>query len=258
MKPSIITTALALVSLPAFAGSSAPITEQPITQPAEVSPWEFRMALYGWAEGLNGDIGFLGRTASVDVSFGDIVKELDMGFMGAFELRRGRWSLVADLVYADIGAKDKIGDISIDFKEQQILGNFTINYEVMKNHSMMFYLYAGARVNWMDLTLELDDSRTPFRDFRESVSQSWVDPIVGARFAANLSEKFFFYTSGDIGGFGVSSQLTWQAMAGFGYRVTENGSLLFGYRAIGTDYTNGGFTYDLVASGPVIGFEYKF
>jgi hypothetical protein len=38
-------------------------------------------------------IGFLGKTASVDVSFSDIVKELDMGFMGAFELSRGRWSL---------------------------------------------------------------------------------------------------------------------------------------------------------------------
>ena len=258
MTKNIITTALALVSLPALAGSSGPIIEQPATPPAEVSPWEFRMALYGWAEGLDGDIGFLGKTASVDVGFSDIVKELDMGFMGAFQVSRGRWSLVTDLVYADIGADDKIADISMDFKEQQILGNLTINYEAMKTESMVLFLYAGARVNWMDITLELDDSKTPNKDFNESNSQSWVDPIIGARFAADLSEKFFFYTSGDIGGFDVSSQLTWQAMAGFGYRVTDNGSLLLGYRAIGTDYTDGGFTYDVVASGPTIGFEYKF
>ncbi|MEY4569176.1 MAG: hypothetical protein RLZZ398_615 [Verrucomicrobiota bacterium] len=110
----------------------------------------------------------------------------------------------------------------------------------------------------MDFTLELDDSRTPNRDFKEFQSQSWVDPIIGARFSADQSENFFFYTSGDIGGFDVSSQLTWQVMAGFGYRVTDNGSLLLGYRAIGTDYTDGGFTYDVVASGPIIGLEYKF
>lgn len=258
MNLGIIPTALVLASLPVFAGSSAPIMEQPATPPAGVSPWEFRMALYGWAEGLDGDIGFLGRTAPVDVSFSDIVKELDMGFMGAFELSRGRWSLAADLVYADIGADGKIAETSIDFTERQILGNLTINYEALQTDSMALFLYAGARVNWMDFTLELDDGRTPNRDFKESVSQSWVDPIIGARFAADLSETFFFFASGDIGGFDVSSELTWQAMAGFGYRVMENGSLLLGYRAIGTDYTHGGFAYDIVASGPVIGFEYKF
>lgn len=47
-------------------------------------------------------------------------------------------------------------------------------------------------------------------------------------------------------------------MAGFGYRVMDNGAILLGYRGIGTDYTDGGFTYDVVAHGPVIGFEYHF
>ena len=63
---------------------------------------------------------------------------------------------------------------------------------------------------------------------------------------------------GDIGGFGVSSEFTWQAMAALGYRTSENSSLLLGYRAIGTDYTNDGFTYDIVAHGVALGFEYTF
>jgi hypothetical protein len=257
MKSSII-TALSLAALPAYAGSSAPIIEQPSTPPAEASPWEFRMALYGWAEGLDGDIGVLGRTAAVDVDFSDILKDLDMGFMGTFAVTRGRWSFVADLIYADISADDSTRDLSIDFKEQQFLGNLTINYEALKTDSLTLILYAGARVNWLDVSLELDSSRTPYRDFNESASKSWADPIIGTRFAANLSKKFFFMASGDIGGFGVSSDLTWQAMAGFGFRVSKNGSILLGYRAIGTDYESGGFTYDVTGHGPALGYEYQF
>ncbi len=254
MKPSLITAAFVLASLPVLAGTAAPLS----TPPTEVSPWEFRMTLYGWAQGLDGEIGVRGRTADVDIGFDDIVKDLDMAFMGAFIISRERWSFVADFTYAEIGADDQIRETSIDFNQQQFLGNFTLNYEAYKTESMMFCLYAGARVNGLDVALEIDDRRTPNRDFDESDSISWVDPIIGARLGVNLSEKFFGFASGDVGGFGVSSEFTWQALAGFGYRVTENGSLLLGYRAIGTDYTHGGFTYDLVASGPVIGYEYKF
>jgi hypothetical protein len=38
----------------------------------------------------------------------------------------------------------------------------------------------------------------------------------------------------------------------------DNGAILLGYRGIGTDYTDGGFTYDVVTHGPILGFEYRF
>jgi opacity protein-like surface antigen len=121
----------------------------------------------------------------------------------------------------------------------------------VKTDTLGLDLFAGARVNWIDAQLSSPtDSR--------SADKTWVDPIIGARFQSALSEKFFFRALGDIGGFDVSSELTWQAMAGFGYRVMDNGAILLGYRGIGTDYTDGGFTYDVVTHGPVIGFEYHF
>ena len=63
---------------------------------------------------------------------------------------------------------------------------------------------------------------------------------------------------GDVGGFDAASQFTWQAMAGFGYNFQQYGSLLLGYRAIGTDYTNNGFTYNIIAHGPLLAYEFKF
>ena len=62
----------------------------------------------------------------------------------------------------------------------------------------------------------------------------------------------------DIGGFGVSSDITWQAMASLGYHVSDKGSVGLGYRALGTDYTSGSSTYDVISHGLLLGFEYKF
>jgi opacity protein-like surface antigen len=85
-----------------------------------------------------------------------------------------------------------------------------------------------------------------------------VDPIIGFRVHHDLNEKWFVRALADIGGFGVSSDITWQGMASLGYRVTDNASVGLGYRGIGTDYTSGGTTYDVISHGLLLGFEYKF
>ena len=61
-----------------------------------------------------------------------------------------------------------------------------------------------------------------------------------------------------IGGFGINSDLTWQAQGMLGYEFNELFSMGLGYRALGTDYSKDGFLYDIVSHGPVLGFEVKF
>ena len=242
-----------LTSVSAFAGSATAPIESPQTTPAEVSSWEVRGALYGWAESFEGDVGIRGRTAPLDLSFNDILENLDIAFMGALEVGRDRWSFLADVNYAKISDSIPVAAAAttLEFEQKQFLGNFLAIYETVKTDTLDLDLFAGARVNWIDAQLGIGP-------FDPSADKTWVDPIIGARFQSDLSEKFFFRALGDIGGFDVSSELTWQALAGFGYRVMDNGAILLGYRGIGTDYTDGGFTYDVVAHGPVIGFEYRF
>ena len=38
-------------------------------------PWSFELTPYLWASGLHGDLSARGRTASVDSSFSDLVKD---------------------------------------------------------------------------------------------------------------------------------------------------------------------------------------
>lgn len=78
------------------------------------------------------------------------------------------------------------------------------------------------------------------------------------RFQQELPNRFFLRAVGDIGGFGISSDLTWQALAGLGYHINDAAAVVLGYRGIGTDYEDGPFGYDVISHGILLGFEYKF
>jgi hypothetical protein len=249
MKP-LLASALLATSLASFAGTTAPLVESPAPPVVrtESSDWSWRVALYGWAQSLDGDVTVRGFSAPVDLKFSDLLEDLDMAFMGLVEVKRGRWGLLADVNYADMG--DSIGlpfGRSVEFGLQQWLVNGYLTYDLVRDGATNLDVFAGARFNSMELELGTRSKR-----------ESWGDPAIGLRFQQNLSESFFFRAVGDVGGFGVSSDFTWQSMAGFGWRFSGNGNALIGYRAIGTDYADGDFEYDVTAHGPVIGVEFSF
>jgi hypothetical protein len=223
------------------------------------SGWRVRTALYGWATMLEGDVTLRGNTAPVDVGFDDIVENLDFAVTGVVEVGRGRWSFLADLFYAQLSAGNSRGNLDFGAELEQFMGNFDITYNVIDGPCRRFDIFAGARVNSMDI--ELDIIRTGLvntRTFEGSQSKTWVDPVVGVRFQQELSNGFFFRALGDIGGFGISSDLTWQALAAIGYRINDSSSVALGYRGIGTDYEDGSFGYDVISHGLLLGLEYRF
>lgn len=242
--------------MPLMAGTSAPVLNNThLNATVEEDAWSFKTDVYAWAQSLDGDIGIRRLSIPVDVGFTDILENLDISFMGAFEARRGKWGFMADIVYAEISADGSLfaGFAPFEVTQQQFLANLIASYSLVDCDPVKFAVYAGARINSMDVEIN-----SPRPRLNRSGDESWVDPIVGARLQVDLGSSFFIRAVGDVGGFDVSSDVTWQAMAGFGYRISENGSLLLGYRSIGTDYSDGGFTYDVTASGPILGFEYKF
>lgn len=243
----------------AFAGTTVPslANSQPVAT-AE-SGWEVRTALYGWGTMLDGDVTLRGIDAPVDVGFGDILDHLDYAVMGVVEIGRGRWSFLADLFFAQLGADGSERNLDFDVQLDQFIGNFAITYNVISDPRTRFDVYAGARVNSMEL--DLDIKRTGLfstRIFSDSDSKTWVDPVIGARFQQELTDRFFVLALADIGGFGVSSDFTWQALAALGYRINDAASVAIGYRGLGTDYDDGDFGYDVISHGVLIGFEYKF
>ncbi|POH31963.1 hypothetical protein ATY30_11145 [Sinorhizobium americanum] len=54
------------------------------------------------------------------------------------------------------------------------------------------------------------------------------------------------------------ADLDWDVAAAIGYRFSDTVSAVAGYRALGVDYSNDGFLFDVVQQGPILGLVVKF
>lgn len=237
----------------------------PAPSPVAIAPspsnegWWFRAAPYGWLTAIEGDVSVGRLSAPVDISMSDTLNDLDMAAMGVFEAGYGRWSLGVDLVYAktsqDLAGGGRLFD-SFRYEQKQWLITPTVAYRVIDTGRYHMSLVAGARVTVMEA--DLTGRFVGGGQVTRGADTSWVDPIVGIRGQAEIGDRWFFRYYGDVGGFGASSDLIWQAYAGFGYHFTEFCAIALGYRGLGIDYSKDAFSLDTVTHGPVIGIEFRF
>ncbi len=254
---------LVLITGSLQAGTDAPKAIAPSTPPLTVAPnddvWSFRASPYAWVTAIEGDTGLGGLTAPVDISMGDTLDNLDFAYMGIFEASRGPWALGLDVVYGqtsnDFEAGGRLVD-SFSFEQNQWLLTPFVAYRAVQTERYHMDVFAGARISVLqaDLTAHLSAGGS----VSTGADTDWVDPIIGIRGQGELSENLFFRYNTDIGGFGASSDLVWQAFAGLGYCLHSNFSLVAGYRGMGVDYDNGRFMLDTVTHGPVIGLDVRF
>ncbi len=69
--------------------------------------------------------------------------------------------------------------------------------------------------------------------------EDWVDPVAGVRWMPQIADKWHLMLKGDIGGFGIASDFTWNLQGGFAWDATDYLSLVFQYRALSVDYSSG-------------------
>jgi hypothetical protein len=86
----------------------------------------------------------------------------------------------------------------------------------------------------------------------------WFDPYVGLRGRYNISKAFYTSARGELGGFGVGSDLMWQVEGVIGCNITRNIFSEVGYRALSFCYENDGLKFDTITHGPQITTGIKF
>jgi hypothetical protein len=219
-----------------------------MTACAQDSAWQLKVTPYAWAMGLDGDVGVRGVTAPVDVKFTDALKNLDLAGMVAAEANNGTWGILFDGAYTKLSddADTALGEFGVKVKQWTLQGAAV--YRVFSDKATTIDVGAGGR--FISLKTVID---TPIGSTRRG--QDWTDPVIVARVRQQFAEKCFGVLMGDIGGFGTSSDLTWQLTAAVGYSIAEKVSMLFGYRYLDYDYDNGGFTYDVGSSGLALGLQ---
>ncbi len=216
---------------------------------AQESAWQFKITPYAWALGLDGDVGAHGMKVPVDVKFTDVVDELDIGGMLSLEANNGTWGVLADGVYyrLDDDTHTAAGPASAEVEEWILQGAAV--YRVFKSDKTLVDAGAGGRFVDMDTDVSV-------AGVKGSATESWADPIVVMRVRQQFAKNCFGVLGGDIGGFGVASDLTWQLIAAAGYSFNESVSLLVGYRYLDYDYDDG-LVYDAASSGVALGLQFS-
>ena len=261
MKNILIPALFCASSLLALAGPTSH-ESVPVDSPPPTVDWEFRLQLYGWLTGIDGTTGPAGFPSEIDAGFDDVFDVLEMAAALQFETRRGRWGFLADVFYAELGSSGTLPgplqtEVDVDFK--QFLGEFIVLCRVTESPVSFVDLYAGIRHNSLDVDITAETTGTLLpAGGRRSAEKSWTDPIIGVRTQWEINPRWYLAAKGDIGGFGVDSDFTWNIQASVGYRFNETVSLEVGYRHFDTDYSDSGFTYDVAQSGALIGLNFTF
>jgi hypothetical protein len=233
---------------------TAPVLAQEIDSDDK---WEFKAAFYLWGAGVDmtTQIG-----NEVDISFDDLLDNLDMAFMGTFEARTPKWSTVLDVIYLDESFKGggTIGSIGIPAEANVDLKSWIVGVQgartVLDVKRATLAVLIGARYLDMEskLTLRLGTSGPTLTT---SASGSALDGVVGIRGTVNIAEKWYLPYHLDAGA--GESDFTWQGLGGIGYRFKWV-NVLLAYRHIRWELGSNKRFKDVSLSGPTLGVMGKF
>lgn len=219
--------------------------------------WRQTVFLYGMVPMISGDAQVGNLQVDVDTNMSDFFDNLKFGAMAAYRIENDQWSFTGDLTYMNLGASKATqqGRASAGLDVDQVTFMATAGRRVTP------HLEALLSLAYFDVSADLrarllQQVRTASRD------ASWVDPLVGLNYEIPVSSHWRFTLRGDVGGFGVGSDLTWHALTKFTYRQSDSFSWYVGYRAIAYDYEDGQGrnyqNYDLVQHGPGAGIAFSF
>lgn len=252
----------------ATAHAPAPASRQAAAADLAASPidagskWEISAQPYIWTASFKGDFAVRPDTEPVglDLTFGDIFRHLKFVAMGVIEARHERVILMGDLVWANVGAEKSLSIRDRDFLSGSLASKTLIvtalgGYRVIPTAPLTVDLFAGGRLLGASMRLKLNG---PTRSVDDTVTKTWVDPIIATRLTADVAPKVSVSLYGDLGGFGVSSRVTWQAWGLVKYELSRKAALTVGWRHYVVDYRKGSFLYDAHADGPIIGAVFGF
>ncbi|HZF25086.1 MAG TPA: hypothetical protein VEZ88_02405 [Steroidobacteraceae bacterium] len=210
-------------------------------------PWRWDVSAYMLGAGMDGKVGVEPLIADVDESFSDILSNLQFGFMGRARATHGVWSFGTDVIYMGLGGDSQQPNAAVNIDQWAV--ELNVGFQL----APIFMSLVGARYNQLSSSI---DFQTIGRS--RSGKIDWWDPIIGGILTLPIGERWNFQFHGDIGGFGVGSDLAWQIEMLFNWFATPRTSVMMGYRWISTDYDDNGFVYDVVSQGPQLGVTLHF
>lgn len=236
-----------------------------------IAGWDrgFTLAPYGWLAGVDGAIGTasadldpggdIGFPARVDISVDGELEQI--GFMFYGDWRGERWTVFFDSVWVNVAQNGKLGlsellpasnaRAGIDGNIYQLAGG----YRLFSNDLGSIAVYGGARYYDIEAEASVNGGLLP-QGLSATATQDWTDLVAGVRWNYEFAERWGGFILADIGV--GDSDTSWQVFATLGYRLSDWGSVVAGYRYLSLDYDTSTYLVDLAMSGPAVGFAFHF
>jgi len=225
--------------------------------------WSFQLAPYAWLAGQKGTVGTLPGlpAADIDIDFyDDVLGNINGALMLVGEARKGQYGLVMDVAYFDIEDDEATPGpyfSSVNSRTKSWIVSVAGLYRLAETKRAFLDVVGGIRYWSVDSELTLRGGLIGDRGI--SNKEDWVDPLVGVKGLMPIGESRFFISGMlALGGFGVESDLMWDANINLGYQWTKGFATTFGYRYLDVDYEKDEFLYDVAQSGLVLGLSWRF
>jgi hypothetical protein len=230
---------------------------------ANDNKWNFLTEIYILFPNMNGETGIGDLiTVPIDANPGDIFKKLEIGGMLYLEAHNNKWAITSDLVFMNLEDEVTPG---------KVINSGTVTakqgiWEAAGLYRITPFLEVGIGGRLNRLETGMDVLRNVIPSGTEQVTgghtATWYDPVIIARFSGDFNDKWIYQLRGDIGGFGIGSDFTWQMQVYAGYKFSRLFQLTAGYRLLSTNYDKGSgseqFIFDIDEFGPVIRFGFNF
>ena len=238
----------------AAAGTALAATFAAPAAAAETNAWQYTITPYLYMTSMSGTTTFGPFRAPTDLSFGDVLDHLSFAAMGNFNAQNEKWAVNVDLMYAKLGATGPKKDLfNVDIEQGIYAG---VLARRIAEHAE---IYAGVRIVTLDVGIHSNFG--PAIDRSRGVD--WVDPIIGLRVNAPVSDKVTFNFMADVGGFGIGADYDVQVWPTLQIKLGQGRWRAdVGYRVNYLDYSRDSgparFQYDMLLYGPTLGVSYTF
>jgi len=222
---------------------------------------DWKITAYLWTVGLDGSIAIGEINQDIDVSFGDILSDFELGGSVYAEAGKGNHAFHVDYTYIRT-RPDPTPLPAPPFQEgAELASKMTINiFEAAYNYRFNGSDYGPALVlgaRLLDIKMRMNIGNLP----AISSGPDWWDHFAGVKTHNAISENWDFDFYGTIGTGG--SDLPWTLQGMFGRRYSNGNRLGLGVRVWGIDYSsNNGIMDDYTALdatfyGLMLGYEFN-
>ncbi len=235
---------------------------------AHADEWRWSVTPYLWATDVGIDVALRDRTlVDATIPFEDLLEDLDSAALVRVEAMRGEHGLALDLF--DVGLEDAArrplpdgsgAELSLDAGIGMTLFDLAGVYDPEGDGEGLAFLYGARLLNQReDITAELDAGGEPAESRRFESDDTYVDGLLGLRYAGTLPGRWDYEVAADVSAGGT--ELTWSVAPAIGYAfgAHEQYRVTAGYRHLAIDLDSGpAVDLDMTLSGFLVGFRFSF